>query len=118
MKHVVERPWGREITFSEEDFYIEIGPEEKESSNLQAPQKKSKPKWLDGPQEGQQPILQIIKRGRGQCRIQRVRQGKAAYYTCFSIQRTFPGYIPRAYGNATPYNHETTNVELIVEEVG
>jgi large subunit ribosomal protein L22 len=32
--------------------------------------------------------------------------------------RTFPGYIPRAYGRATPYNHETTNVELIVEEVG
>ena len=32
--------------------------------------------------------------------------------------RTFPGYIPRAYGRATPYNHETTNVELIVKEVG
>jgi large subunit ribosomal protein L22 len=32
--------------------------------------------------------------------------------------RTFPGYQPRAYGRATPYNHETTNVELIVEEVG
>lgn len=32
--------------------------------------------------------------------------------------RTYPGYIPRAYGRATPYNHETTNVELIVEEVG
>lgn len=32
--------------------------------------------------------------------------------------RTFPGYIPRAFGRATPYNHETTNVELIVEEVG
>ncbi len=32
--------------------------------------------------------------------------------------RVFPGYIPRAYGRATPYNHETTNVELIVKEVG
>ena len=32
--------------------------------------------------------------------------------------RTFPGFIPRAYGRATPYNHETTNVELIVQEVG
>jgi large subunit ribosomal protein L22 len=32
--------------------------------------------------------------------------------------RTFPGYIPRAYGRASPYSHETTNVELIVEEVG
>lgn len=32
--------------------------------------------------------------------------------------RTFPGYIPRAYGRASPYNHETTNVELIVKEVG
>ena len=32
--------------------------------------------------------------------------------------RTFPGYRPRAYGRASPYNHETTNVELIVEEVG
>jgi large subunit ribosomal protein L22 len=32
--------------------------------------------------------------------------------------RTFPGYVPRAYGRASPYNHETTNVELIVEEVG
>jgi large subunit ribosomal protein L22 len=31
--------------------------------------------------------------------------------------RTFPGYIPRAYGRASPYNHETTNVELIVKEV-
>ncbi len=32
--------------------------------------------------------------------------------------RLFRGYIPRAYGRATPYNHETTNVELIVKEVG
>jgi large subunit ribosomal protein L22 len=32
--------------------------------------------------------------------------------------RTFPGYIPRAYGRASPYNHETVNVELIVKEVG
>lgn len=32
--------------------------------------------------------------------------------------RTFPGYTPRAYGRASPYNHETVNVELIVKEVG
>ncbi len=32
--------------------------------------------------------------------------------------RTFPGFIPRAYGRASQYNHETTNVELIVKEVG
>lgn len=32
--------------------------------------------------------------------------------------RTFPGHIYRAFGRASPYNHETTNIELIVEEVG
>lgn len=32
--------------------------------------------------------------------------------------RTFPGFIPRAYGRASQYDHETTNVELIVKEVG
>lgn len=32
--------------------------------------------------------------------------------------RVYEGYIPRAYGRSSPYNHETTNVELIVEEVG
>ncbi len=32
--------------------------------------------------------------------------------------RTFPGFTSRAYGRSSPYNHETTNVELIVKEVG
>jgi len=30
--------------------------------------------------------------------------------------RIIPGWIPRAYGRASPYNHVLTNVELIVEE--
>ncbi|KXB02802.1 50S ribosomal protein L22 [candidate division MSBL1 archaeon SCGC-AAA261F19] len=30
---------------------------------------------------------------------------------------TIPGFKPRAYGRATPFNTKTTNVEIIVEEV-
>ncbi|MBN1785832.1 MAG: 50S ribosomal protein L22 [Candidatus Methanofastidiosa archaeon] len=30
--------------------------------------------------------------------------------------RIIPGWIPRAYGRASPYNHVLINVELIVEE--
>ncbi len=29
--------------------------------------------------------------------------------------RILPGWIPRAHGRATPFNEETTNVEIIVE---
>ncbi|MCK4247363.1 MAG: 50S ribosomal protein L22 [Methanomicrobia archaeon] len=28
-----------------------------------------------------------------------------------------PGWIPRAYGRATPFNEYTTNIEIVVEEV-
>jgi large subunit ribosomal protein L22 len=30
--------------------------------------------------------------------------------------RVIPGFMPRAFGRASPYNHELTNVEIIVEE--
>ena len=30
--------------------------------------------------------------------------------------RTIPGYIPRAFGRATPYNHQRTNIEIVVGE--
>jgi len=30
--------------------------------------------------------------------------------------RVIPGWIPRAYGRGSPYNHVLTNVEIIVEE--
>jgi large subunit ribosomal protein L22 len=31
--------------------------------------------------------------------------------------RTQQGWIPRAYGRATPFNHQTVNVEVILEEM-
>ncbi|MFQ6087421.1 MAG: 50S ribosomal protein L22 [Candidatus Methanofastidiosia archaeon] len=31
--------------------------------------------------------------------------------------RCFKSFIPRAYGRATPYNHETVNIEIVVEEI-
>ncbi|HOI77344.1 MAG TPA: uL22 family ribosomal protein [Methanofastidiosum sp.] len=30
--------------------------------------------------------------------------------------RVIPGFMPRAFGRASPYNKELTNVEIIVEE--
>jgi large subunit ribosomal protein L22 len=32
--------------------------------------------------------------------------------------RIVKGFIPRAFGRASPYNHVTTNVRIIAEEVG
>jgi len=32
--------------------------------------------------------------------------------------RVVKGYIPRAFGRSSPYNHVTTNVKIIAEEVG
>jgi large subunit ribosomal protein L22 len=31
--------------------------------------------------------------------------------------RITPGYTPRAYGRSTPWNEQTTNIEIILEEV-
>ena len=31
--------------------------------------------------------------------------------------RIVPGYMPRAYGRSTPWNEQTTNIEIILEEV-
>jgi len=34
-----------------------------------------------------------------------------------NLGRTTPGYMPRAYGRSTPWNQQTVNIEVIVEEV-
>ena len=31
---------------------------------------------------------------------------------------TTQGYMPRAYGRSTPFNHETANIEVVLEVVG
>ena len=31
--------------------------------------------------------------------------------------RTIPGHMPRAHGRATPWNQETVNLEIIIQEV-
>jgi ribosomal protein L22 len=28
------------------------------------------------------------------------------------------GYMPRAHGRSTPFNHETANIEVVLEVVG
>jgi large subunit ribosomal protein L22 len=33
------------------------------------------------------------------------------------LGRTQEGWIPRAYGRATPFNHQTVNIEVILEEM-
>jgi large subunit ribosomal protein L22 len=33
------------------------------------------------------------------------------------LGRTIPGYMPRAYGRSSPWNQQTVNIEVILEEV-
>jgi len=33
------------------------------------------------------------------------------------LGRTIPGYMPRAYGRSTPWNQQTVNIEVILEEM-
>jgi len=34
-----------------------------------------------------------------------------------NLGRTIPGHMPRAYGRSTPWNQQTVNIEVILEEV-
>ena len=34
-----------------------------------------------------------------------------------SLGRTIPGYMPRAHGRSTQWNHQSVNIEVILEEV-
>ncbi|NLI74239.1 MAG: 50S ribosomal protein L22 [Euryarchaeota archaeon] len=34
-----------------------------------------------------------------------------------NLGRTIPGYMPRAHGRSTPWNQQTVNIEVILEEV-
>ncbi|KYC49975.1 MAG: 50S ribosomal protein L22P [Candidatus Methanofastidiosum methylothiophilum] len=81
--------------------------------------KKGLSKWFAGryPVKASKSILKLLNEVEANAEYKGLNSSRLKIIHASAYKgRVIPGFMPRAFGRASPYNHELTNVEIIVEE--
>ncbi|HNU62702.1 MAG TPA: 50S ribosomal protein L22, partial [Methanofastidiosum sp.] len=81
--------------------------------------KKGLSKWFAGryPVKASTNLLKLLKEAESNAEYKGLNTTKLRIIHASAYRgRVIPGFMPRAFGRASPYNKELTNVEIIVEE--
>ncbi len=81
--------------------------------------KKGLSKWFAGryPVKASKNLLKLLKEAESNAEYKGLNTTKLRIIHASAYRgRVIPGFMPRAFGRASPFNKELTNVEIIVEE--